>query len=562
MRKLFLLVFLLPVLAKAQFTLDRGFGLGNTGSDVFSSILVDTAGNIYCAGSFEMFIDADPGAASSLINSLGGKDAFLAKYDPNGNLIWAKGLGGTGYDEVGAMQLDNSGNVYLAGCFEGTGNFGGSTLTSIGTYDLYIAKYDSSGQHLWSRSYGGTDESTQIQMAVSTSGNQIAICGSFSGTMDLGSGNLNCLGNTSGYVAMLNSTGDTQWSYAIGANGIATDRSTAITLNTAGDVYVSGITSGTNLDVDPGSGTHYISSNGSSDIYLIKYDSNGLFQNAFSIGGTRGELPFDIEVTQNGDIFLTGYSNSDSIDVNPDSLATNYLYGDSTINFVQDIFLLKLDNNNNYQWSFRIGKRASDSGRGIKVDQSGNVILAGIVGDSAIDFDPGPGVYQLSGDPSNLSNNSVFLAQYTSNGEFVGAFTFEDSLNFGSLFLSDDGKAWVSGSFRSATSDLDPGPGVSTITNNGMLDGFIASYNYPFTSSISEQSENEISYFPNPCNKYLKLNLEPTGQNVKIYSVSGVMVLSLKFLQDKIDVSDLLPGLYMIKVEGKDSSSNFMVIKN
>ncbi len=562
MKNLLTILFLLPLLSQAQFTFDQGFGLGNTGIDGFTSVMVDPAGNKYCAGGFKISIDADPGVGSTIINANGSEsDALVVKYGPGGNLIWSKGLGGTGADEVLVMDLDNSGNVYIAGYYEGVANFEGSDLTAIGTYDLFIAKYDSTGQHLWSKSFGGIDEGTQIQMSVDDAGNNIAISGFFSDSIDLGTGMLHAPGSTSPFVALLNSSGDALWSYTFGGN--SSDRATAILLANTGDVYLAGVTSGTNVDVDPGIGTYYISSFGSSDIYLIRYDITGAFQSAFSLEGEGGDIIFSIDKTLNNEIYLTGYTNGDSIDVDPDSANSVFLYGDTTISFVQDILLTKYDSNFNYLWSMRTGKRASDSGRKIKIDNQGNVLLAGQIGDSNIDFDPGPSTFYLSADSNNLLNNVAFLVQYDPNGAFVGGFTFDDSLSIGSVDLKNDGKIWVCGNFRSPVIDLDPGNGNTNTINGGFTDAFLAAYSYQFNIGVNEYQTKTFNFFPNPFQDVLTIDVMFKNQSVKIYNSIGALVKEENLGIDRtIDVKDLKPGLYTISVFDSESISTFKAIKN
>jgi hypothetical protein len=562
MKNLLILLLLLPLFSRAQFTFDQGFGLGNSGIDGFTSIVVDSTGNKYCAGSFEDSIDADPGSGVSILYGNSSEtDAFVAKYGPAGNLIWAKALGGNGADEVTSMELDHDGNVYIAGYFESTADFGGGTLTSIGPYDLFVAKFDATGQHIWSKRYGGIDESTQIFFSVDDTGNNIAICGYFSDTLDLGTGLLHANGSTSPFVALLNSSGDALWAHTFG--GPSTDRATAIYLSNSGNVYLSGVTSGINVDVDPGSGTYYISSFGSSDIYLIRYDITGAFHSAFSLEGEGGDIIFAIDITDNNELYLTGYTNSDSIDVDPDSANAVFLYGDTTISFVQDILLTKYDSSYNYLWSLRMGKRASDSGRKIKVDNQGNVLLAGSIADSNIDFDPGPATFYLSGDTNNLTNNSSFLAQYDQNGAFVGAFTFEDSLTIGSIFLKDDGRVWVCGNFRSPSIDLDPGIGNTNTLNGGLTDAFLAAYLYQFNSSVAEYPSQRINFFPNPCADILKTDLIYKNQIVKIYNSLGSIVRQTKLtINGTIDMKDLKSGVYTIAIYDDSVMSTFKIIKN
>ncbi|HRF19894.1 MAG TPA: SBBP repeat-containing protein, partial [Chitinophagaceae bacterium] len=134
--------------------------LGGTGSDFGNGIAVDGSGNVYVTGYFSGTADFDPGAGTANIISAGTQDIFFAKYDASGNYVYAKALGGTGGDYSNDIALDGSGNVYVTGYFNGTGDFdpgaGTANLTSAGNNDLFFAKYDASGNYVYAKAVGGT----------------------------------------------------------------------------------------------------------------------------------------------------------------------------------------------------------------------------------------------------------------------------------------------------------------------------------------------------------------------------------------------------------------------
>jgi hypothetical protein len=108
---------------------------------------VDNLDNVYISGELKHFT-AKFGSYS--FTSSGDSDIFIVKYDASGNVIWAKKAGGTQPDGVnGGMKLDSQGNIYFAGNFSGTASFGSITLTSAQYGELYIAKYDNLGNAVW-----------------------------------------------------------------------------------------------------------------------------------------------------------------------------------------------------------------------------------------------------------------------------------------------------------------------------------------------------------------------------------------------------------------------------
>src|SRR5690606_19324646 len=93
--------------------------IGGIGSDYSNSIALDNYGNVYTTGYFEDTVDFDPGFGVSYLNSTGGKDIFICKLDTSGNFVWAKKIGGSGTDAGNSIAVDNLGNIYITGYFEG-----------------------------------------------------------------------------------------------------------------------------------------------------------------------------------------------------------------------------------------------------------------------------------------------------------------------------------------------------------------------------------------------------------------------------------------------------------
>ena len=128
--------------------------------------------------------------------SAGGNDVFAAKYDSNGTLVWAKRAGGTELLDVGrGIVVDTSGNSYVTGPFQGSATFGAgelnqTTLVSLGSDEIFVAKYDSNGMLVWAKRAGGTSSDQGIGIAVDTSGNSYAT-GLFAGAATFGAGELN-----------------------------------------------------------------------------------------------------------------------------------------------------------------------------------------------------------------------------------------------------------------------------------------------------------------------------------------------------------------------------------
>src|SRR5207248_6433805 len=122
----------------APFPVAAGFpGNGTAGQTQGEAVTADAAGNLYVTGRFVGAVDLAPGSAVGVLTSLGGQDAFVAKYSSTGTLLWARSFGSAAGDDVGYdVKVDASGTVYATGTFFGTADFdpgaGVTNLTAVG----------------------------------------------------------------------------------------------------------------------------------------------------------------------------------------------------------------------------------------------------------------------------------------------------------------------------------------------------------------------------------------------------------------------------------------------
>ncbi|HPS21228.1 MAG TPA: SBBP repeat-containing protein [Candidatus Paceibacterota bacterium] len=161
-------------------------GSGVGASTPFDSVLDFTGNNLYLTGYFTGTVDFDPGVAENkLIATSGTEDIFILKLDSDGNFVWVKQIGGTGAeDESFGIAIDSSGNTYTAGFFNSTVDFD----PGAGTYNLasagnskFVLKLDSDGNFVWAKQMG-SGSSYDASVAVDSSGDNVWVAGSFSGT--------------------------------------------------------------------------------------------------------------------------------------------------------------------------------------------------------------------------------------------------------------------------------------------------------------------------------------------------------------------------------------------
>src|SRR3989338_5774647 len=171
----------------------------------------------------------------------------------DGDVTWAKGFGGTGADAGYSTAADSNGNIYSAGYFSGTATFGGITLTSAGSQDIFVTKSDSSGNVLWAKRFGGKSQETVSSIVVYPNGDIVAM-GGFSGTTNLDGATFTSAGSIDVYLLKLSGAdGARIWAKSFGSTG--QDNAGRIAFDSiTGDII---ITATINGDVDFGDG-HWV----------------------------------------------------------------------------------------------------------------------------------------------------------------------------------------------------------------------------------------------------------------------------------------------------------------
>ncbi len=307
--------------------------------------VVDDAGNMYLTGEFAGTVDFDPGpGVQNLTHTSSIFDGFVLKLDANGDFVWVQPIGGgTSWSTwANAITVDDQGNVYTTGVFDGTMDFdpgpGVSNLSSYGSDDVFIQKLDANGDFVWAKSVGGADLDDALSITLDAS-NNVLVSGSFLSVADFdpGPNNFNIFATLGdgGFVLKLDNNGDFVWAKGILSTGGTTNLSHDILVDTLNNIFTLGTYTGS-YDFDPGTGLHELNSAGGTDSYVLKLDSTGSFAWAGSIGGPsnfEGSLGGTID--RQGNIISTGrYDGTVDFDPGPG------VFSHMSINV--DLFILKL----------------------------------------------------------------------------------------------------------------------------------------------------------------------------------------------------------------------------
>lgn len=181
---------------------------GDTGNDVAYGVTADVSGNVVVTGSFVGSVDFGGGRLTSNLNS---NDIFVARYSATGAHSWSRAFGSSGDDHGNAVATDGIGSVVVTGYFNNSIDFGGGPLTSAGNKEIFLLELNSSGQQVWSKRFGGASIDVANAVAIDSGGN-IIITGFFYGTVDFGGGPLTSSSAAKVFLAKYNSLGNHSWS--------------------------------------------------------------------------------------------------------------------------------------------------------------------------------------------------------------------------------------------------------------------------------------------------------------------------------------------------------------
>jgi gliding motility-associated-like protein len=391
------------------------------------SIATDPSGNSFMFGSVvSQSVDIGP---FTLVNSVYPRaQYFLAKYDPNGNVIWARNAAnvqGTGANignisavlGTGGIATDGAGNIFITANFQlPTVSIGASTLTntdpSSNTNDIFVAKYDPSGNVVWAKSFGGIANDEAYGITITHAGD-IYIAGQFaSPSVSFGPSTItNGSGNEVAFIARLDPSGNPLWAAGSGGNG--REYAVGIASDISDNVYLTGglldnsiSFSGTTItNPTPGKPVLYLvkfTPSNTVSWYKTIYDPGpgGLIDSAH--GTQRGAWGYSIAMSQCGIIWVSG-AMSDSVSI--DGHILKEVPKDSM--WLDPIFIAGYNVSGNYIGSAGLIS-GSDDQNGIACDPMGNVYLCSDYL-SYLNFYAGPDTLRKG---TNNEGEFMYVAKY------------------------------------------------------------------------------------------------------------------------------------------------------
>ncbi|WP_460955204.1 beta strand repeat-containing protein [Spirosoma litoris] len=336
-----LLLISLPLLAVAQGpSLLWQKVLGGTAYERFQSITASPDGGYVVAG-YTASTDGDVSGGH------GNNDYWVVKLDAAGNLLWQKTFGGTGDDRATAITASPDGGYVVAGY---TASTNGIVTGNHGGDDYWIVKLDASGNLLWQKTFGGTQDDQANAITASSDGGYVVAGQAMSRNGDV-SGNH---GLDDYWIIKLDASGNLLWQKTLG--GTSTDQANAITASSDGGYVVAGQAMSRNGDVSGGHGSY--------DYWIVKLDASGnlLWQKAF--GGTQDDFAQAITGSPDGGYVVTGELRSTDEDVVGN-------HGGF------DAWVIKLDASGNLLWQKALGGTGNDYNQAITTSLDGGYTVAG-----------------------------------------------------------------------------------------------------------------------------------------------------------------------------------------
>lgn len=536
---------------------------GGSGWEHGDGVATDGSGNIIVAGTFyssSLTLDTITLTKPDSTNPR----MFLAKYNPAGDILWARmaATSSTDGNQGYAVATDNNDNIYVSGELWGdTIAFDGNTTVLPVSFGgaSFLVKYSPDGTYRWVRTGLGARATEGV--ATDGSGN-VYMSGIFNSGMEINGMPLSTSGAGYGiFIASYDTSGSFQWAkathYSFDGNGDPGALGKSIATDASSNVYLTGYFGADSIFFDS---TVYVANDTSSrNVFLAKYDVNG---NVVWARGAEDALNQSVEgtcvKTHGSDVYLSGRFNNDTV-----RFAGNVI-SSTPMSLAGEMFLTKYDGSGNNLWAASLGTNSSDDANAeneIAVDSSGNVYLVGTLNGDIVYWNANPADTIVGG-----NNAAVF--EISSAGIYQQLITpvnitLASNSGYG-IALDDKDDIFITGEFTGEVAFMTDTLACSPIAS----DIFVAKITHVLTSSqpATSVSDEYPRVFPNPASGFFTIRLaEPSpSARVDIYEINGRMVHSqvLTGINTIISTEMLPAGLYLFTIRQNDSIRNFKVVVN
>lgn len=543
-------------------------GIAANGNPKLVDIVVDNAGAIYVTGYF--FHSAIFNGTTTVTSDNFAFSTFIAKYNSEGVFQWVRNTDSPSQSgSVIVLDLATDGNsVYATGYFNDTFTFGNSTISSSGSSDIFISKISAIGTVNWLKGEGGSGGDRGY--GIDFNGTNINICGHFRETATIAGNTIDANGATDFFVAQYNTSGTPIW---IDHAGSTTDfdRAQGITSNEEGDIFLCGEFGGT-MTV----GGETVNSTAGTDLFVVKYNSSGVFQWIKQSDGSGSVSPGNIATDGFGEIiaYNAGFG---EIDIEGTTLNSS-TWQNFLVRYQEDGTFVCVDQLDDFSSSETVKPK-------IALDRNGHIYVPGhfegslTLGDTTLVANGSFDMYISIIGPEPLPVNIVeFKVLQIDNSVLLNWSTYSE-INFNKYEIqrkTDQQEFERIGEVK--------GAGGSSIQNYSFIDKDInanntiyyrlkmidldGSYQYsPIKALNFTPNSLAISVYPNPATNQIFINgLDDNEQYIITISDTGgreIIKLDYARINDGIDISGLKQGIYIIECKNSTIAiSDLFILKN
>lgn len=492
--------------------------IGGTSNDYGSGISPDGMGNSYVTGHYFGNITL----GDSVYTTMGNQDAYIAKLDAEGEVLWALAFGGGGADEGKAVATDADGNCYATGFIGSVGIvIQGQPITSLGGYDVYVMKFSPEGSLLWARTFGSGTNDKGAAISVDAEG-YVHVAGSFAATMIVDESILVSTASFDAFSCKMDALGNVLWARSISGPNLVEARGIAIDLS--GNTYVSGDFLGGEVSAGP----FTEGGPGSYDIFLVKYDPDGEVLDLQAFGTEGADSGMALTTDLGGNLFMGGYFEG------------NFQIGNLSVssNGNRDMMVVKFDESGTALWAQTVGASGNDITNALATDIEGNCYFTGVF-------------YQtVTLDDFTLTGGGTLLAKLNPQGTYAWAINFADGgVDNGGrgITVSEDGGVTVIGNFFSPFSI----GGTELVSSGGRQVYVVRIEDVLYLNTQQFESGRVLHVFPNPASSYAHIEGLAPYTRCELLNMRGQLVYQTRTTPDRItiDLSTLPVGMYLLRAE-------------